>query len=90
MGRVAAPPAGRYAQLTAEAIGIYAKRAGMNTTQLRTGAGMTYGYYYVRMAGRMPFSLNDIEALCKPLGVAPLDVAQMAAALDLSTGRDSE
>lgn len=90
MAKVATPAASGWAQLNAEAIAVYAKRAGLNTTELRTRAGMSYGYYYVRMSGRMPFTLNDIESLCAVLDVAPLEVAQMAAMLGKLTHREEE
>jgi hypothetical protein len=90
VGKGQAPQAGRWAQLTAEALTVYMRRAGVNTTELRVGAGLSYGYYSARMSGRMPFSLNDVEVLCEPLGVSPLEVAEMATMLGKVTSREDE
>lgn len=81
MARVAAGPAGEWAQLTTEAIGVYAHRAGLTTREMLERAGITPSYYYARLSGRLPLTLNDVEALCKPLKATPLEIAQLAAKL---------
>lgn len=81
MVRGATGPAGSWALLTADAIGVYLKRSGLTAKSLYESAGMSPATYYARTSGRVSFTLNDVEALSVPLGVTPLDIALMATKL---------
>jgi hypothetical protein len=79
MTRRPAAPAGDWALLTVDAIGVFMKRAGTTPKTLYEGAGITRPYFYSRANGHAPYTQNDIEAIAGVLGVTPLDIALMAA-----------
>ena len=53
--------------IAAEIRAIMARRR-INGTQLSSWSGMSRGYFGKRMRDSAPFSLNDVEAICKALG----------------------
>ncbi|MGW9159309.1 helix-turn-helix domain-containing protein [Microbacterium sp. NPDC055665] len=78
---MAAHPAGTWARLTADAIGVHLKRSGLTAKALYESAGMSPAMYHSRTSGRVSFTLNEVEALADALEVTPLEIAQMAAKL---------
>lgn len=81
-------PAGPFARHAVEAIGVFRKRAGVTTKALYEAAGMSPVTFFARNDGRGSFSLNEIEAFARVIGVTPVDIVVMAASLgDLAPAR---
>lgn len=80
-GRPPGVAAGTLSRLTAEAITVYRQRAGLTSTALYEGAGMSAATYFARMRGRTSFTLNDIETFALLLGVTPDEISRLATKL---------
>jgi len=71
-------PAGRWARLNSDAISMMLGRASISAKELYERAGMSSPTFYARRNGKVPMSLNDVEAFARILNVSPLEVAVLA------------
>jgi transcriptional regulator with XRE-family HTH domain len=74
-------PAGDLSRSAGAAITQLREAQGLSTGELCRAAGMSQSYYYMRLRGSAPWTLNDIEALSVPLKAEPGDVFMAAVAL---------
>ncbi len=59
---------GRFARAVSAEIRAFMARYRINGVQLAARAGMSRDYLGKRLRDEVPFTLNDVEAICKALG----------------------
>lgn len=71
MGRKPVDAASGFALDAADEIRRAMEETGMTNRELLERSGISSNYFYVRMRGEKPFTLNDIGRMADALGVEP-------------------
>lgn len=65
------PPPGKYARAFSERVRMARARERLTEQALADACGMSKTYLGKRLRDEVPFTLNDMEVLCKVLGIKP-------------------